>query len=97
VPAGWRLHCGYGFGVARVAKQLLAQFEEDTAYERFALYIIATAGQPPNPAPPPRDDLRGGGLSMSRSASDWLAAEAVGQPSATSGLSRLRPHTRSST
>lgn len=65
--------------VARVAKQLLAQFEEDTAYERFVLDTIATAGQPPNPTPPPRDDLRGGGLSMARSVSDWLAADSVAQ------------------
>ena len=65
--------------MARVAKQLLAQFEGDTAYERFVLDTIATAGQPPHPTPPPRDDLRGGGLSMARSASDWLAAESVAQ------------------
>lgn len=58
---------------------MLAQFEEDTASERFVLDIIATAGQPPNPAPRPRDDLRGGGLSMARSASDWLAADSVAQ------------------
>ena len=63
--------------MARVAKQLLAQFEEDTAYERFVLDTIATAGQPPHPTPPPRDDLRGSGLSMSRSTSDWLAADSV--------------------
>src|SRR5947209_19721968 len=55
---------GYVCGVTRVAKQLLAQFEEDTAYERFVLDTVATAGHPPNPTPPPRDDLRGGGLSM---------------------------------
>ena len=72
---GW----GYGCDVARVAKQLVAQFDEDTAYERFVLDTIATAGEPPNPTPPPRDDLRGGGLSMARSTSDWLAADSVAQ------------------
>lgn len=65
--------------MARVAKQLLAQFEEDTAYERFVLDTVATAGHPPNPTTPPRDDLRGGGLSMARSTSDWLAADSVAQ------------------
>ena len=72
--------------MARVAKQLLGQFEEDTAYERFVLDAIATAGQPPQPTPPPRDDLRGGGLSMFRHASDWLAADSVAQ-----AIGRFRP------
>jgi hypothetical protein len=78
LSVGWHIG-GYGCGVARVAKPLLERFEEDTADERFVLDTIATAGQPPHPNPPPRDDLRGSGLSMSRSASDWLAADSVAQ------------------